>query len=91
MKKYIVLAGSVMIAQSVGLIGSIFTAASIDTWYVLLSKPTWNPPSWVFGPVWFMLYVCMAVAAYIVWMKKEDHRRLHALMIYGVQLALNAL
>lgn len=55
------------------------------TWYDQLIKPALNPPSWVFGPAWTVLYVLMAVAAVLVWRKKKWN----ALAIFGVQLALN--
>ena len=56
-------------------------------WYAALNKPEWNPPSWIFGPVWTLLYLLMAVAAWLVW--KRDGWR-WPLRFYLVQLALNA-
>ncbi|MBK8037433.1 MAG: tryptophan-rich sensory protein [Verrucomicrobiaceae bacterium] len=56
-------------------------------WYQTLEKPSWNPPSWIFGPVWTLLYLGMAVAAWLVWKRGEQG---HALRLYVVQLALNA-
>jgi tryptophan-rich sensory protein len=57
-------------------------------WYAGLVKPSWNPPSWVFGPVWSLLYVMMAVAAWQVW--NSDHeRRLPAVTLWLVQLLFN--
>ena len=56
-------------------------------WYASLRKPSWNPPSWIFGPVWAALYTMMAVAAWLVWRRGGPRR---ALALYGVQLALNA-
>jgi translocator protein len=56
-------------------------------WYASLAKPEWNPPSWIFGPVWSVLYLSMAVAAWLVWRKGGQG---HALRLYIVQLALNA-
>jgi len=56
-------------------------------WYALLNKPEWNPPSWIFGPVWTALYLMMAVAAWMVW-RRDGWRR--ALWLYFTQLALNA-
>lgn len=56
-------------------------------WYASLRKPTWNPPSWLFGPVWTALYISMATAAWMVWRRGGSR---HALVLYGVQLALNA-
>lgn len=59
-------------------------------WYAALAKPAWNPPSWIFGPVWTLLYVLMAVAAWLVWRAGAGPQRRRALALYGVQLALNA-
>jgi benzodiazapine receptor len=56
-------------------------------WYSALKKPEWNPPSWVFGPVWSVLYTMMAVSAWLVWMRVRFSR---PLVPYFVQLALNA-
>lgn len=82
---------SILIAQSVGVIGSFFTASSVRTWFETLVKPAWNPPSWIFGPVWIMLYTLMGIAAYLVWRKKDAPRARLALSFYGIQLIFNAL
>lgn len=54
-----------------GFLGSIFTNTSVSTWYLTLSVSSLNPPSWVFGPVWTLLYILMGLALYRVWRKKE--------------------
>jgi tryptophan-rich sensory protein len=69
-------------------IGSIATAPNIATWYVGLAKPSWNPPDWIFGPVWTVLYISMAVAAWLVW--RQGGLWQWALALFAVQLALNA-
>ncbi len=56
-------------------------------WYALLAKPEWNPPAWIFGPVWSALYLMMAIAAWLVWKRDGWHR---PLLLYFVQLLLNA-
>ena len=82
---------SIVLAQGAGLVGSVFTVSSIDTWYVTLTQPSFAPPSWVFGPVWVMLYTLMGVAAYLVWRKRKNSTSRMALKVYGAQLVLNAL
>jgi benzodiazapine receptor len=73
-----------------GLIGSVFTARSVGEWYGGISKPPWTPPSWVFGPVWSALYVLMGVAAWLVWRQAGSSARTIALVVFALQLALNA-
>lgn len=58
---------SISICQLAGLIGSIFTNSAIPVWYSFLNKPSFNPPNWIFGPVWLTLYTLMGVSLYIVW------------------------
>lgn len=83
---------SVLACNLAGLLGSYFTAMSVDTWYVSLSKPDFTPPSWVFAPVWTVLYTMMGVALYLVWSRfVGGKRRLHWLIIFSVHLVLNVL
>lgn len=87
---FVVAIGAPLLA---GAIGSVFTASSVATWFPTLIKPALNPPSWVFGPVWTVLYMLMGVAVFLVWVNpgviKEEKRR--ALEIFGLQLILNIL
>ena len=79
--------------------GVTFSAAAIGGWasanapgfYALLNKPAWAPPAAVFGPVWTVLYLLMAVAAWLVWQGRPGTGIRRALSFYLVQLALNAL
>jgi benzodiazapine receptor len=70
-----------------GYIGSTFP---IDAWYAALSKPAWNPPNWLFGPVWGVLYLLIAVSAWLVWRKAGLARAAVPLGLFAVQLILNA-
>lgn len=88
---YIALLLFIVIAEVAGAVGSIFTIAAIPTWYAGLIKPSWNPPSWLFGPVWIILYAMMGIAAFLIWKQRKQlvtQVRL-ALQVYAIQLALN--
>ncbi len=63
---------------------------SVDGWYAGLVKPTWNPPSWLFGPVWTALYITMAVAAWLVWREGGWNAQRRPLALFVAQWALNA-
>lgn len=84
MKDFLRLIGFIFLCQAAGLIGSIFTFNSVNTWYVTLEKPFFNPPSFVFGPVWTILYLLMGVSLFLVWGKKKTDLRW-----FWTQLALN--
>lgn len=72
-------------------VGGFATTSSVSTWFPTLHKPSWNPPAWVFGPVWTILYAAMALAAWLVWKQRERRAKVRpALAIYFGQLALNA-
>ena len=86
LKKTIIM---VLLAELAGLFGSFFTLPSIATWYSSLVKPWFTPPSWVFGPVWILLYALMGIAAAIIWNSEKSKIRETALRIYFVQLAFN--
>lgn len=83
------LLASILIAQMAGILGALFTAYSIPTWYTTLVKPSWNPPNWVFGPVWTLLFLCMGIAAYLIWRLPKSEERRNALRLYAAQLMLN--
>jgi benzodiazapine receptor len=83
---------SIVICNSVGIIGSFSTASAIPTWYNSLEKPTFNPPNWVFGPVWTTLYTLMGISAYLVYRQGIHNSQVKtALIIFGIQLFLNAI
>lgn len=82
------LAAFVGINVAVSALGGWATSASVSTWYPTLAKPAFNPPDWIFAPVWSALYLMIAVAAWRVWRRGGGEAR-RALTVYAVQLALN--
>lgn len=83
---------SIIICQFAGVIGSIFTASSLEGWYFLLEKPTFNPPSWVFFPAWTILYTLMGISLYLVWEHGLQHKEVKTgIFLFGLQLGLNTL
>lgn len=89
MSDAIALVISLAIAFAAAGIGILPTTPALREWYPSLPKPRWTPPSRLFGPVWSLLYIAMAVAAWLVWRESETHDVATALIWYGVQLALN--
>jgi benzodiazapine receptor len=87
-RSWLVLAGCIAAAFIAGAIGSAATFENVRSWYPTLVKPSWNPPGWVFGPVWTTLYVLMGLAAWRAW-RAGAARALVA--GYFVQLVFNAL
>lgn len=77
---------SILLAQSAGLIGTIFTFSAIPTWYALLNKPSFSPPNWLFGPVWTILYTLIGISFYLIWTNKKG-----SLKLFLFHLFLNAI
>ena len=80
---------AIAIPLAIGAVGGISTANAIPNWYSTLTKPSWNPPNWLFGPVWTLLYVLMGVAAWIVWRKVGFVGSPGWWIADGIQLFLN--
>ena len=81
---------AVLLPLAVGGLGSLLTFEAVRTWYPMLVRPSFAPPSWVFGPVWTTLYVMMGVASWLVWRRGLDRPAVRAAMIlYAIQLCLN--
>ncbi len=76
-----------------GAIGSIFTASSVGGWYRTIEKPPFNPPSWLFAPVWTTLYLMMGVSLFLAWSSRgrPAAEKDPALVVFAVQLGLNIL
>jgi len=83
------LAAFIILCLLVSGIGGAVTAKSVGSWYLSIEKPPFNPPDWVFAPVWTTLYILMAVAGWRVWRRRHRVHRRHALIMFYVQLTLN--
>lgn len=89
--KYIKLIVSIVICLSPGIIGSLFTTPAINSWYVQLEKPFFNPPNWIFGPTWTSLYILMGISLWLVWNKRLNDRFVKSSIIFFIiHLVFNA-
>jgi len=87
----LVLVAFLAISFAVAALGTIATAGNVDGWYADAEKAPWNPPSWIFGPAWTLLYTLMSVAAWLVWRRRREFPVRRALTLYVVQLVLNSI
>jgi tryptophan-rich sensory protein len=69
--------------------GAVVTTPNVTTWYKELARPPWTPPPWLFGPVGTVLYIMMAVSAWLVWMRREVVNIRWPMTLFGAQLVLN--
>jgi translocator protein len=82
----------ILICQSAGIIGSIFTSSSVSTWYTTLNKPEFTPPGWVISTVWIILFTLMGISLFLVWREGLDKPEVKsALYIFVTQLIVNVL
>lgn len=79
----------ILLCLIVEIVGSVWTKQTVLTWYPTLTKPSWTPPDWIFGPVWSCLYIMIAVSGWLIYRAEYSHKRSVALMLYGGQLVLN--
>jgi tryptophan-rich sensory protein len=84
------LAGWLLATLAAGSVGAI-ASAQAATFYAQLSQPSWAPPAWLFGPVWSVLYVLMAVSAWLIWRECGFKGASTALWLFVIQLVANAL
>ena len=93
MNRYMKILVMVATCLVVGSISGVVTREAITTWYVTIEKPSFNPPNWIFAPVWTTLYILMGIGAGLVWQQIETKRQevKSALVFFFIQLALNAL
>jgi len=82
---------SIAIPFIAGAIGNFATLPNITSWYAMLEKPVFNPPNWIFGPVWTLLYALMGMSLYLVWTSRLKQVKTKAFVAFGIQLVLNIL
>jgi len=85
---------SILIPLIIGFLGGIFTSKSVSSWYPKLKKPPFNPPNWLFAPVWTILFVLIGISFYFVWNKNFGNNRktkILCLTVYSIQLLFNFL
>ena len=87
--RWIGLAFFVLLCLGAGGLGAIATTPEIDAWYKTIEKPSFNPPDWIFGPVWTTLYVLMGIAAWLVWKRAGLKAAALPLGLFALQLLLN--
>jgi tryptophan-rich sensory protein len=87
-RSLLALVGWLFLSFSAAALGGLFMPGE---WYAALKKPAWNPPNWIFGPVWTALYTTMAVAAWLVWKRGGLARQRNALALFLLQLLFNAM
>ncbi|WP_422083328.1 TspO/MBR family protein [Ulvibacterium sp.] len=89
-RKLLHIAIAIGVCLVIGFLSGFATQSSVNDWYLTLEKPSFNPPNWIFAPVWTLLYILMGIAAGIVWAKGLHHRWVKtALYHFGFQLLLN--
>ncbi|MFM2394238.1 MAG: hypothetical protein RLZZ546_2220 [Bacteroidota bacterium] len=89
MKKFLILFLSILMPLIVGGVSGYFTSSSIPTWYASLQKPSFNPPNFLFAPVWTTLYILMGIAVFMIWNQKTILSKTKAYVLWGVQLFIN--
>ncbi|MDR7208325.1 TspO/MBR family protein [Flavobacterium piscis] len=93
MNKITRIAIAIIVCLTVGYSSSTVTKSGVETWYPTIAKPAFNPPNWVFMPVWTLLFILMGIAAGLVWdrIKEQNSEVKKALGFFLIQLALNAI
>lgn len=89
MKNIFALIFAIALPITLGGIAGLVTSAAIPEWYGSLNQPSFNPPNWLFGPVWTALYILMGYSSYLIWQSPASANRTLALRIYATQLLLN--
>jgi len=87
--KFFKLIASLILPIGLGSLAGLFTAKAIPEWFDTLAKPSFNPPSYLFGPVWTVLYILMGISMFLIWNTPKTELRQKALLVFGIQLFFN--
>lgn len=80
----------ILVCLAVGGISGYFTSTEIPTWYSTINKPSFNPPNWIFGPVWTTLYILMGISFWLIWKSDVSTEvKNKAMLFFAIQLVLN--
>jgi tryptophan-rich sensory protein len=89
-KNILILGGCILACLCAGFVGSVFTTPAIGSWYAFLNKPTFNPPAWIFAPVWTSLYILMGIALFLIYEKiKANKLAKQGVIVFAVHLVFN--
>jgi translocator protein len=80
---------SLILPLSVGAVAGIFTAQGVQEWYLTLNRPSFNPPNWIFAPVWTTLYILMGISLFLIWKMEISKARNLAILAFTIQLLFN--
>jgi tryptophan-rich sensory protein len=80
---------SILLPLSVGAIAGMFTSQAVPAWYATLNRPSFNPPNWVFGPVWTTLYILLGISFFLIWKEEASKERDLAIKVFSIQMLLN--
>jgi tryptophan-rich sensory protein len=80
---------SLILPLCLGYIAGMFTASAVPDWYASLNRPSFNPPNWIFGPVWSVLYILLGISFFLIWRQPANKERNTAIIVFLIQLALN--
>ena len=87
--RFFTLLACILLPLIIGSLSGLANAGSLNDWYVQLNKPSFNPPGYLFGPVWTVLYLLMGISLYLIWKSPKGNPRTNALIIFGLQMLLN--
>lgn len=80
---------SLALPLAIGFIGSLFTSSSVNSWYLSINKPSFNPPNWIFAPVWTILFILIGISFYLVWQRNFGNNKKLLIGVFILNLLLN--